>query len=67
MIEIYVNGECKSIDAGLSPLGLIESLGISSKAVIVEYNGAVVKTDDLVGRRLSSGDSLELIQIVGGG
>ncbi len=67
MIDIVVNGEPRSVEETLSPVGLIESLGLSPKAVIVEYNGAVVKATDLSARRLSSGDHLELIQIVGGG
>ena len=67
MIDIIVNGEPRSVEETLSPISLIESLGLSPKAVIVEYNGAVVKAADLWERRLSTGDRLELIQIVGGG
>jgi sulfur carrier protein len=67
MIQILVNGTPKSIAENLSAEGLIESLGLSPKAVIVEYNGTVIKADEWAKRLLSEGDRLELIQIVGGG
>lgn len=67
MIEIIVNGQPKSVAENLSTTGLIESLGLSPKAVIVEFNGAVIKASELSARQLSAGDRLELIQIVGGG
>jgi sulfur carrier protein len=67
MIEITVNGKAKSIEDNLSIDRLIETIGLSSKSIIIEYNGAVKKPVELAETKLAQGDKLEIIQIVGGG
>ena len=67
MIDITVNGQTESVEEGTVVRDLIERFKLSPKAVIVECNGTVLKASEREHHPLSSGDRLELIQIVGGG
>ncbi len=67
MIEITVNGQLKSIEDNVSIARLIDTLGLSVKAVILEYNRGVKKHAEVADTILRNGDKLEIIQIVGGG
>jgi sulfur carrier protein len=67
MIDIVVNGQPKSVESNLSVARLLAALGLSSKSVIIEYNGAVSKPAELMDTMLKQNDKLEIIQMVGGG
>jgi len=67
MMEITVNGQVESIEDGVRIDELISRYNLSPKAVIVEYNGAVLTGAARGTQQLSQGDRVELIQIVGGG
>ncbi len=67
MIEINLNGQKRIVEEGTTVLELIEGLKLSPKAVIIEYNCKVIKTDEASHLSVADGDKLELIQIVGGG
>jgi thiamine biosynthesis protein ThiS len=64
---ISINGESSEY-SGLPTLGeLLRSLGIDSKKVAVERNLRVVQPSLIESEPVESGDSLEIIRLVGGG
>ena len=67
MIDIIVNGDKKSVATDTTVDALIASLNLSSRAVIVEVSGEVLRKDQYAATTLRAGDKIELIQFVGGG
>lgn len=67
MIELTVNGETKSVNAGLSVSGLLEELQINGRKVAVERNLEIVPKSLYAETQLESGDRLEIVAFVGGG
>ena len=67
MIELTVNGETKSVNAGLSVSGLLEELQINGRKVAVERNLEIVPKSLYANTQLESGDRLEIVAFVGGG
>lgn len=66
-ISVSVNGEARSIAAGTSVAGLLETMGLSGKRVAVEANGEIVPKGRHAARPLEAGDRLEIVVAVGGG
>ncbi|MBQ8173354.1 MAG: sulfur carrier protein ThiS [Mailhella sp.] len=66
-MHITVNGEQTSIVEGTTLLSLIESRGLDPQAVVAELNLDIVPAGTFADVRLNPGDSLELLQFVGGG
>ncbi len=66
-MELVVNGKTLSCPDGLTLLGLLEDLGLAPEAVVVERNAEFVQRTVFPSIVLADGDSLELIQFVGGG
>jgi sulfur carrier protein len=67
MITIQVNG--KDIDCGAQmPLPrLLEQLKMNPKLVAIEYNGEILHRQFWDQTELRTGDTLEVVTIVGGG
>lgn len=66
-IEVMVNGEARTIDAGHTITSFLESLDLHPEMVVVERNREILDRDryDQVG--VEEGDTLELVHFVGGG
>lgn len=67
MIEIVINGETKSVEAGLSIANFLEQLNLTSPAVAVEVNQQIQPRDTHHQTVLQNGDVLEIVTLVGGG
>lgn len=67
LIALHVNGEPREIDAGTTVVGLLESMGLGAKWVVVERNGEPVEKRDMATTVLAEGDRLELVRAVAGG
>ncbi len=69
MVRIKVNGEEKSFDKELSVMELITALGIRFREVglAVALNGEVVPKSEYERTIVRDGDSVEIVQLVGGG
>jgi thiamine biosynthesis protein ThiS len=67
LLKLFVNGEPKELESGLSLEGLILHLGIKKEAVVAEVNREIIQPDKRAGLSLQEGDQIELIQFVGGG
>lgn len=67
MIEIAVNGERMSVEAGLNVARLIERLGLPPGRVAIERNRNVVPRARHAEEPVEPGDSFEVVTLVGGG
>ena len=69
-MNFKINGEIKTIgtaNAAFSIEGLLEQLGYNPQLVVVELNGVIINPKDWINTKIKSGDSLEVVTIVGGG
>jgi thiamine biosynthesis protein ThiS len=66
-MTIVVNGNNLECADDLTIQGLLTELALSSAATVVQCNDSVVKRSEYPVTVLVEGDSLELVQIVGGG
>jgi sulfur carrier protein len=66
-MQIKVNGEMREIPKGSSMLDLIRSLGLEERVMASALNMEIVKKDAWNSSLLSEGDTIELLDFVGGG
>lgn len=66
-IEIVVNGDTRTVPAGLTVLGLLDHLGTHPERVAVELNRSIVRRPDWDRTPVAPGAQLEIVQFVGGG
>lgn len=66
-IEITVNGEAREVPEGTSVAELLGLLDLQVEQVAVEVNQRLVRRADHDRTRLSSGDAIEVVTLVGGG
>ena len=66
-MDILVNGESRSVDAGTSVVALLEILGLGDTLVAVERNEQVVPRAKHRETLLAEGDEIEVVHFVGGG
>ncbi len=67
MPSIILNGEPRTIAAGLSIAALARDIGLDPKKVAVERNLEIVPRSTLADVLLEEGDRLEIVHFVGGG
>lgn len=68
MITLTVNGAAKELARNSTLAGLLGSLGIDRRMVVVEHNRSIVRDRDLYDSvELGSGDNVEIVHFVGGG
>lgn len=66
-MDIYVNGEKKSLKEGSSIADLVSDLGFENKRIAVELNKEILPFDQYVSKILITNDRLEIVQAIGGG
>jgi sulfur carrier protein len=66
-MDILLNGEAREVNAGVTVLGLLETLGYLGKRVAVEKNGEIVPKSQHAETTLQQNDKLEIVVAVGGG
>ncbi|MBW3671545.1 MAG: sulfur carrier protein ThiS [Acidobacteria bacterium] len=66
-VQVTVNGEPRSFEAGLSVRALIEKLDLNPETVAVERNREIVKRDRFDTQQIGEGDRIEVVEFVGGG
>jgi thiazole synthase len=67
MLSITLNGEPKSVRAGMSIAALAAEIGLDPAKVAVERNLEIVPRSTLAAVLLEDGDQLEIVHFVGGG
>lgn len=65
-MELIINGKREAGDFP-TVLALLDARGHAPKAVVVELNGAIVPAAEFAARTLADGDTIEIVQFVGGG
>lgn len=66
-MQIKVNGEMREIPQDSSMLDLIRSLGLEERVMASALNMEIVKQDAWSQALLKEGDTIELLDFVGGG
>ncbi|MFN7563569.1 MAG: sulfur carrier protein ThiS [Prosthecobacter sp.] len=66
-MQITLNGEKRTLDAPLTIRGLLDTLGLGGKPVVVEQNQAALLPRELDTAGVSDGDVIEVVQITAGG
>ena len=65
-LSVVINGEKRTAREG-TLAGLLADLGLDARAVVVEHNRHIVRRDALAATSVGDGDTIELVQFVGGG
>ena len=66
-MDILLNGQAQSVNDTASVADLLKDLGVSTRGIAVEVNGELVSRSAHPTHRLSPGDRLEIVTLVGGG
>lgn len=66
-MRITVNGNEQYLAKGSNIRALLEMVGIHPEQVVTEYNGTILSPQQYNDTFLNDGDTVELIQFVGGG
>ena len=64
---LRVNGQNREFPQPFNVEQLLEALELNRERVVVELNREILTADKYAGIELNDGDTLELIQFVGGG
>ncbi len=67
MITVTVNGEPRTLERETSLLGLLQTLELDPRMVVVEHNRTIVRRPALGETVVHDGDEVELVHFVGGG
>jgi len=67
LVTAIVNGERRSIGEGKTIADLLAELALGGRRVAVELNRDIVPAAEYGSRALSDGDTVEIVQFVGGG
>ena len=66
-MNIVLNGEQKTVSAGITIARLLDTYKIVPATIVVELNEVIVQPDLYTSCCLAEGDRLEFIRFVGGG
>ncbi|AKC86181.1 sulfur carrier protein ThiS [Pseudoxanthomonas suwonensis] len=66
-MDIALNGEPRTLQAGTTVTGLLQAEGLAGRRVAVEVNGEIVPRGAHAGRELHAGDVVEIVHALGGG
>lgn len=68
MKVLRINGENRHFDSLPATLAeLLNIMKVDASTVVAEIDGQIIKKDDFNSAKLSAGQKIELIRIVGGG
>ncbi len=68
MITLTVNGAQRELERNSTILGLLGSLSIDPRLVVVEHNRSILRDrDSYASLPLNDGDVVEIVHFVGGG
>ncbi len=66
-MELTINGKTRPYGGAPTVVALLDSLNLDANRVAVEHNRAVLLKERFAATTLKDGDSLEIVQFVGGG
>ncbi len=66
-MQITINGETRSFESPLTIAALLDQLSLKHDRVAVEHNRKLSSRPQWASTQLAEGDTLEIVQFVGGG
>ncbi len=66
-MHLTVNGNSHELDNNINLYQLLEQLKVSKGRVAIELNGKIVPKSQFSQRQLNNGDTIEIVQAIGGG
>lgn len=66
-LTLQVNGEPRTCPPNTKLPQLLQQLGLNPRLIAVEYNGEILHRQFWTDTQIQSGDTLEIVTIVGGG
>jgi len=66
-MHLTINGQARDVSDSLNVAQLLDELQLDPQRVAVEHNRAIVAREEFGSRKLHNGDTLEIVQFVGGG
>ena len=66
-MELTVNGEARTLPEPLTVAELLTELGMTGRRIALELNGEILPRGEFGKTLLASGDTLEIVQAIGGG
>jgi thiamine biosynthesis protein ThiS len=66
-MNLTVNGDPRTVAEGLTLADLVAELKLSPGGLACEINGKIVRRADYGATRLSQGDTVEIVRMIGGG
>jgi sulfur carrier protein len=66
-LKIRLNGDPYELPGELTILQLLERLQIDPRRVAIEHNLTIIKRDRLATTAVTEGDTVEIVNFVGGG
>lgn len=66
-MKILLNGKEANIDGAPTLRELLESMKIKPELVACELNCKIIKRKDYAAQKISEGDQIEILQMIGGG
>jgi sulfur carrier protein len=67
LVTAIINGERRAIAEGKTIADLLSELALAGRRVAVEVNRDIVPAAEYASRALTDGDTVEIVQFVGGG
>ena len=66
-VNIVVNGQPKTVEAGITIDGLLDTLNIKREYTAVAVNREIIPKSEYGAVKLSEGDKVEIVRPMGGG
>jgi len=66
-VRCTINGKQTTVDATKSLQQVLREMGLSPQRVVVEKNTEILHREDFASHYIADGDTLEILQFVGGG
>ncbi len=66
-MKIQLNGKPEEIKDGMTLKDLLDQMHIKPELVACEVNLAIVRRKDCAAHKISEGDQIEILQMIGGG
>ena len=66
-MHLTVNGNSHELDNNINLYQLLEQLKVGKGRVAIELNGKIVPKSQFSQRQLNTGDTIEIVQAIGGG
>ena len=66
-IQVTVNGDDRTVNAGMSVTDLLECFGLHPRLIVVEHNREILNREKFDDTEVRAGDNFELVHFVGGG